>query len=69
MSEEPQRQEPPADVPIGTRWAYRASYVPAEVPTIHCVVTIQRGAYGRFILTDDGWVRDDTPTPAVGGGE
>ena len=69
MSEEPQRQEPPADVPIGTRWAYRASYVPAEVPTIHGVVTIERGAYGRFILTDEGWMRDDTPTPAVGGGE
>ena len=59
MSEEPQRQEPPADVPIGTRWAYRASYVPAEVPTIHGVVTVQAGKYGRFLLTNEGWVRDE----------
>lgn len=44
---------------VGTRWAYRASYVPAEVATIHCVVTIERGKYGRFLLTDEGWVRDE----------
>ena len=57
----PERPTPPADATPGTRWAYRASYVPAEVATIHCVVTIERGKYGRFVLTDEGWVRDDTP--------
>ena len=46
---------PPADATPGTRWAYRASYV----PTIHGVVTVQAGKYGRFLLTDEGWVRDE----------
>ena len=57
----PETPTPPADATPGTRWAYRASYVPAEVPTIHGVVTVQAGKYGRFLLTDEGWVRDDTP--------
>ena len=59
MASEPTPLTPPADATLGTRWAYRASYVPAEVPTIHGVVTVQAGKYGRFLLTNEGWVRDE----------
>lgn len=61
MTTTPERPTPPADATVGTRWAYRASYVPAEVATIHGVVTVQAGKYGRFLLTDEGWVHDNAP--------
>lgn len=39
---------------IGTRWAIRAIYEPAHIQTVAGVVTVRVGAYGRFILTDEG---------------
>lgn len=54
---------PPADATIGTRWAIRAVYEPAHIETVAGVVTVQIGTYGRFLLTAEGWVRDDAPQP------
>ena len=52
----PHHPPPPT---IGTRWAIRAIYEPAHIQTVAGVVTVRVGAYGRFILTDEGWVRDE----------
>lgn len=59
MTATPETPTPPTDVPTGSRWAYRASYRPAAVATVAGIVTIQAGTYGRFLLTEAGWVRDD----------
>lgn len=50
---------PPADATPGTRWAIRAIYEPAHIQTVAGVVTVQIGTYGRFVLTDEGWVHDN----------
>lgn len=62
----PERPTPPADATPGTRWAYRASYEPAHIQTVAGIVTVRVGTYGRFTLTDEGWVRDDAPQPNDG---
>lgn len=49
---------PPPDATIGTRWAIRAIYEPAHIQTVAGVVTVPVGTYGRFVLTDEGWVHD-----------
>jgi len=60
MASEPTLLPPPPDATIGTRWAIRAIYEPAHIQTVAGVVTVQIGTYGRFVLTDEGWVHDNS---------
>jgi len=60
MASEPTTLPPPADATIGTRWAIRAVYAPVHIETAAGVVTVRIGTYGRFTLTGEGWVHDNS---------
>ena len=52
-------ESPPADLALGSTWALYAAQADTRIPTADGPVVVERGGYGRFRMTERGWVRDE----------